>query len=88
MAAGTLWTVALPHDLADEARYEELLAKQAIAPGGSVPDDIQRYLMRDTGPTAIANGGDPVTMILALTALARGSNPVAAATPALRIVAA
>ena len=73
--------------VADEARYEEFLSEHPIAPDGSVPDDIQRYLMRDTGPTALANGGDGMIMIRALTSLARGSSPVAATPPALRVVA-
>lgn len=72
---------------ADEARYEELLAEHPIAADGSVPEDIARYLMRDTGPTALANGGDAMIMIRSLTSLARGSNPVAAASPVLRVVA-
>lgn len=72
-------------DAVDEARYEKLLAEHPIAPDGSIPDDIQRYLLRDTGPTALANGGDAMIMIPSLTSMARGSNPAAAA-PALRIV--
>lgn len=72
-------------DAADEARYEELLAEHPIAPDGSVPDEIARYLLRDTGPTALAKGGDAMIMIPSLTSLARGSSPPAA-TPALRVV--
>lgn len=73
-------------DAADEARYEELLAEHPIAPDGSVPDDIARYLMRDTGPTALASGGDAMIMIRSLTSLARGSSPAAAPPPVLRVV--
>jgi transcriptional regulator with XRE-family HTH domain len=60
---------------ADEARYEELLAEHPVAPDGSIPEDVQNYLFYDTGPTALANGGDAMIMIRALTSRARGSSP-------------
>ncbi|MEA3008498.1 MAG: hypothetical protein QOJ91_190 [Sphingomonadales bacterium] len=58
---------------ADEARYEALLAEHPVAPDGSVPEDLQNYLLFDTGPTALANGGDAMIMLRALTSRARGS---------------
>ena len=62
---------------ADEALYEELLAEPPVAPDGSIPEDLQNYLLRDTGPTALANGGDAMIMVRALTSRARGSSPSA-----------
>lgn len=62
---------------ADEARYEELLAEHPVAPDGSIPEDVRNYLLYDTGPTALANGGDAMIMIRALTSRARGSSPPA-----------
>jgi hypothetical protein len=59
---------------ADEARYEELLAEHPVAPDGSIPEDVQNYLFYDTGPTALANGGDAMIMIRAMTSRARGSS--------------
>ena len=69
----------------DEARYEELLAEHPVAPDGSIPQDVQDYLFHDTGPTALAYGGDAMIMIRAMTSRARGSSPPAAM-PSLRIV--
>jgi transcriptional regulator with XRE-family HTH domain len=59
---------------ADEARYEELLAEHPVAPDDSIPEDVKNYLLFDTGPTALANGGDGMIMIRALTSRACGSN--------------
>ena len=59
----------------DDARYEELLAEHPIAPEGSVSEDIRRHLLFDTGPTALAAGGDPVLMMRSMTSRARGSAP-------------
>lgn len=70
----------------DEARYEELLAEHPVAPDGSIPEDVQKYLLYDTGPTALANGGDAMIMIRALTSRARGSSPPPPR-PSLRAVA-
>jgi hypothetical protein len=60
---------------ADDARYEALLTEHPIAPEGSIPQAIQRHLLFDTGPTALATGGDPVLMMRSMTSLARGSTP-------------
>lgn len=58
---------------ADDDHYEALLAEHPIAPDGSVPEDIQRHLLFDVGPTAMSRGGDPVLMMRSMTSLARGS---------------
>ena len=60
-------------DEADDAHYEALLAEHPIAPDGSVPEHVQRHLFRDTGPSALAAGGDPLIMIRSMTSMARGS---------------
>jgi hypothetical protein len=60
-------------DEADDAHYEALLAEHPIAPDGSIPDHIQRHLFRDTGPTALAAGGDPLIMMPSMTSMARGA---------------
>lgn len=60
-------------DDADNAQYEALLAEHPIAPDGSIPEHIQRHLFRDTGPAALAAGGDPLIMMRSMTSLARGS---------------
>ena len=72
-------------DEADEAHYEELLTEHPVAPDGSIADDVQHYLLRDTGPSALARGGDPIIMIRSMTSLARGSG-IAPAPRRLRIV--
>jgi transcriptional regulator with XRE-family HTH domain len=58
---------------ADNAYYEALLAEHPIAPDGSVPEHVQRHLFRDTGPSAMAAGGDPLIMMRSMTSMARGS---------------
>ncbi len=62
---------------ADDAHYETLLAEHPIAPDGSLPDALRQHLLFDTGPTALANGGDPVLLMRSMTSLARGSSPPA-----------
>jgi len=61
-------------DEADDAQYEALLAEHPIAPDGSIPEHVQRHLFRDTGPAALAAGGDPLIMMPAVTSMARGSS--------------
>ena len=61
--------------VADNARFEELMALHPIAPDGSIPEAIQNHLLFDTGPTAMAAGGDSVLMMRSMTSLARGSAP-------------
>jgi transcriptional regulator with XRE-family HTH domain len=43
---------------ADDARFETMAAEDALAPEGSVPQDIQDHLLHDIGPTPWALGGD------------------------------
>jgi hypothetical protein len=43
---------------ADDRRFAELAAQNPLAPEGSVPEHIQKHLVRDFGPAALALGGD------------------------------
>src|ERR1019366_9180184 len=43
---------------ADDARFAELASQNPLAPEGSVPEHIQKHLVRDFGPAALALGGD------------------------------
>ena len=43
---------------ADDRRIAEMLARDPLAPEGSVPLEIQKHLLRDTGPIQFALGGD------------------------------
>jgi transcriptional regulator with XRE-family HTH domain len=58
---------------ADNAHYEMLLTQHPLAPEGSVPEAIRNHLLFDTGPSAMARGGDSVLMMRSMTSLARGS---------------
>jgi transcriptional regulator with XRE-family HTH domain len=43
---------------ADDARFAELASQNPLAPEGSVPEHIQKHLVRDFGPSALALGGE------------------------------
>ena len=43
---------------ADNRHFAELSSQSPLAPEGSVPEHIQKHLVRDIGPTEFANGGD------------------------------
>jgi transcriptional regulator with XRE-family HTH domain len=60
---------------ADDAAYSELISRQAIADEGSVPEAVQRHLMRDLGPAAAAAGGDMFLVAAAAARLSRGASP-------------
>jgi transcriptional regulator with XRE-family HTH domain len=57
---------------ADDARCAELLAGDPLAAEGSVPEQIERYLIRDIGPKAEATGGELFLMAPVATSLSRG----------------
>ena len=57
---------------ADDAACADLLGQDPLAPEGSVPDHIERYLIRDIGPRAEAAGGDLFLMAPVATSLSRG----------------
>ena len=59
---------------ADDATCAELLKRDPLAPEGSVPDKIERYLIRDLGPAAEKAGGELFLMAPVATSLSRGES--------------
>jgi len=59
---------------ADDATCAELLQRDPLAPEGSVPDRIERYLVRDIGPAAEKAGGELFLMAPVATSLSRGES--------------
>ncbi len=57
---------------ADEATYLEIIGQEPMAPDGSIPEEIASYLVRDTGPSAAALGGDLLMTAAVTAAMARG----------------
>lgn len=60
---------------ADDAHFAELCAADALAPEGSLAPEIFAHLMRDVGPSQIANGGDWLLSLPLSRSLARGAGP-------------
>jgi hypothetical protein len=59
----------------DDARCQELLARDPLAPEGEVPEHIQKHLVRDVGPHAVAQGlGDLFLLAPVTTTLSRGAS--------------
>jgi hypothetical protein len=56
----------------DDARWAELAAQNPIAPEGSVPEHIQKHLVRDIGPTPFGLGGDLLLALPLARSLSRG----------------
>jgi len=50
---------------ADWKTFERLRRRNPLAPPGSIPEDIQRHLVRDFGPSHIADGDWLLSMTLA-----------------------
>ncbi|MFZ5671152.1 MAG: hypothetical protein ACOY4K_16815 [Pseudomonadota bacterium] len=60
---------------ADDARCQELIARDPLAPEGEVPEHIQKHLVRDVGPGAVAAGvGDLFLLAPVTTTLSRGAS--------------
>lgn len=58
---------------ADDAHCRELLARDPLAPEGSISDDIQNHLVRDIGPRAAEGGYGDMFLLASITAtLSRG----------------
>lgn len=57
---------------ADEARYQELINLPPLAPEGSVPEEVQRHLLRDFGPKEAALGGDLLMTMALARSMSRG----------------
>jgi len=58
----------------DDARCQDLLALDPLAPEGSIPDHIHKHLIRDVGPAAAAAGGDLFLLAPVTTTLSRGAS--------------
>ena len=58
---------------ADDRHFAELAALNPLAPEGSVPEHIRNHLMRDTGPTPFAQGGDWLLQMPLGRSMARGA---------------
>jgi hypothetical protein len=59
---------------ADDATYAGLISRQALADDGTVPEAVQRHLIRDVGPAAAAAGGDMFLVAAAAARLSRGAS--------------
>lgn len=60
---------------ADDARFAELCGMDSLAPEGSLAPEIVDHLIRDLGPSQIANGGDWLLTLPLSRSLARGAGP-------------
>ena len=57
----------------DDAHVRELLARDPLAPEGSIADDIKNHLVRDIGPRAAEGGYGDMFLLAPITAtLSRG----------------
>jgi hypothetical protein len=56
----------------DDQTLADLGRLDALAPEGSIPDDIQRHLSRDVGPAQLALGGDWLLRLPMSRSMARG----------------
>lgn len=59
---------------ADDAHCAELLQTHPLAAEGSVPEHIERYLIRDIGPAAEKNGGELFLLAPVASSLSRGES--------------
>lgn len=59
---------------ADDATCADLLKRDPLAEEGSVPEAIERYLIRDIGPAAAESGGDLFLLAPVATSLSRGES--------------
>lgn len=57
---------------ADDARFNELAARDPVAPDGSIPPHIRDHLLRDIGPEKSALGGDMLLRLPLDRSLSRG----------------
>jgi len=57
---------------ADDAHFLELIARDPLAPEGSIPEGVRAHLVRDIGPAAAALGGDMLLHMPIARSLARG----------------
>jgi len=57
---------------ADEARFAELIARDPVAPEGSISETLRAHLTADFGPSHAARGGDMLLRMPLARSLARG----------------
>jgi hypothetical protein len=57
---------------ADDRRFQELAARDPLAPQGSIPKAIEDHLLRDIGPAQAALGGDLLLQMPLMRSLTRG----------------
>jgi hypothetical protein len=57
---------------ADDARCDELIAADSLAPQGSIPEEVESHLLRDIGPIAATSGGDLMLLAQVTSAFSRG----------------
>lgn len=59
---------------ADEAGFLARGAASGLAPKGSIPEDVEAHLLRDFGPSALAQGGHALLTMPFATSWSRGPN--------------
>jgi hypothetical protein len=57
---------------ADDAKCQELIAADNLAPEGSISAEVQQHLLRDFGPKAAEEGGDLILISQVSSVFARG----------------
>jgi len=62
-------------DAADEARFADLGAREALAPEGSIPETLREHLARNIGPDPLAMGGDWLLRMPLSRSVSRGAPP-------------
>lgn len=57
---------------ADDAFFDELMQRNPVAPEGSIPEALQKHLVRDVGPAQLPLGGDLLLRMPLSRSMARG----------------
>ncbi|MDB5452709.1 MAG: hypothetical protein JWO33_1287 [Caulobacteraceae bacterium] len=60
---------------ADDAHCQALIARDNVAPEGSIPLEVSQHLLRDIGPLAAEHGGDLILVSQITSTFARGLAP-------------
>ncbi len=58
---------------ADDRQFEAMLSRHPVIDKGVLPLSVQRHLLRDVGPAAMASGGDAVLIVPFIKSLAVGA---------------
>ena len=59
---------------ADDARLTEFAAAYPLSPASAIPDHVRTHLWHDTGPGALADGGDTILMMTLARSMSRGAS--------------